>query len=456
MDLRKKLAFGSDVHVKDLPDDHQADLHDWPIQMSELETWYDLAESLIGIAGAPGSGLPPLRMNKAEKHVDAALRAAGHRAEVIHAPMAINSGKHGGRNACRHSGLCQDYACRFEAKSDMRVTLLRDAEKSRLLTIQPLTFVRHLHTDGRRVTAVECIVDDPFDGKVEIYSAPIVVVACEVVETIRLLMASGIGNPDVIGRYVMYHVTGGARSLAPIWTTTWDNAPHTGVGCLQRPTQCRKLQDACLQKGRWAVCSIIVEAANVPSSSGKTVRRRVWGQRAKMLFEEVYPRKMDYSYIGEGLPTAYNRVELTEATVRDRYGMRGTIISYSPHPFDLNAGKYMEQQSKDILRLVGGVTIDEAPERLKPFLVKETSSQRLFHGSGGCRFGEDAKTSVLDPECRVHELDNLYVADASFMPTGTGVNPTLTVQANALRVGAKIVERFGRMGTSSTRLKAAG
>ena len=228
VDLRMQSTFGKEVRLPSLPEEHQADLADWPMEWSELERWYDEAERLIGIAGAPGSGLPALRMNKAEKHVAQALKAAGHRAQVINAPMAINSGKHGGRPACRHSGLCQDFACRFEAKSDMRVTLLRDAEKTGLLTILPLAFVRRLEVAGGRVTGVETVVQRQGGPKVETFAAPIVVVACEVVETIRLLLASGVGNADVLGRYVMYHVTGGARSISPVPTTTWDNAPHTG------------------------------------------------------------------------------------------------------------------------------------------------------------------------------------------------------------------------------------
>lgn len=454
VDLKMGSTFGKDAQVPGLAEEFQADLKDWPLDWTELEHWYSVAEDLIGIAGAPGSNLPALRMNKAEEHARKALSQAQHRAEVISAPMAINSGKHMGRSACRNSGLCQDYACRFEAKSDMRVTLLRQAEAMGLLTIQPLTFARRLIENGRRIEGVECVVGSPGSFKVETYSAPIVVVACEVVETLRLLMASGLGNPDVIGRYVMYHITGGARSLAPIATTTWDHAPHTAyIRSYYHDRQSGT--NAFLKTG---ILQFSTTGGPLGATEGKirigADNRRLWGNRARSFFEEIYPFKMDLSYIGEGLPTAYNRVELTKASEVDRYGMRGSVISYRPHPMDMAAGRWMEARSKEILRVAGALTVDDAPDRFKPFLTKETTAKRLFHGAGGCRFGEDPASSVLDPGCRVHGIENLWVADGSFMPTGSGVNPTLTIQANALRVGHGIVTALGRSGSSSPALKA--
>ena len=66
------------------------------------------------------------------------------------------------------------------------------------------------------------------------------------------------------------------------------------------------------------------------------------------------------------------------------------------------------------------------------------------HQAGTCRFGADAATSVLDTDCKAHELDNLYVVDASFFPSSGAVNPGLTDMANALRVGDHLMERLNR------------
>lgn len=68
--------------------------------------------------------------------------------------------------------------------------------------------------------------------------------------------------------------------------------------------------------------------------------------------------------------------------------------------------------------------------------------QVMANQCGTCRFGEDPATSVLDPNCRTHDVDNLYVVDGSFFPSNTSVNPALTIIANALRVGDRLIERL--------------
>ncbi|WP_169054462.1 GMC family oxidoreductase [Nitratireductor sp. XY-223] len=419
------------TNYADLGAEHSADLHDWPVSFAEFEPWFSEAERLVGIAAGPGSGLKPLRLSAAEKHIKTALEVANSEIELKPTPMAINSGKHMGREACHHSGLCQDYACRFEAKSDMRVTLLREAEKTGRLTIQPLSFVRKIHIKGSVAESLEVVVGDPEGGQAEIekLTAPIIIVACEALESCRLLAASGIGNPDVLGRYVMFHVTGGARSLAPIPTKAWQNAPHTGF------------IDHFYNDHSNDSTPFIKTGIFLVSALGGPLQAvwRNWGADAIQYLNEIYPYKMDLSYIGEGLPTAHNRIELNTGTA-DRYGMPGTIVHYRPHPFDINAGVYAGEKATEILKIAGGTTHDEAPPELKKFLSKDVTARRMFHGSGGCRFGNDPKTSVLDRDCRVHGLDNLFVTDGSFMPTGSGVNPTLTIQANALRVGQRITE----------------
>ncbi|WP_287328960.1 GMC oxidoreductase [Mesorhizobium sp.] len=444
VDTRMRSMLGSASNVPGLAPQYQAALEDWPVDFNEYLPWFEEAERLIGIAGAPASGLPPLPFNKAEMRVASALKAAKDRAQVTPTPMAINSADHGGRDSCHHSGLCQDYACRFEAKSDMRVTLLREAEKTGNLTIQPDVFVRKLIGTNSRITELECVIGDPEgDAELQTIKAPIIIVACEIVESIRLLLNSGYGDPNLLGRYVMYHVTGGARSIAPTPTTTWDNAPHTAY----IRTFYNDADAGSRPFIKTGILLFSTYGGPLQAMAGKIDGRYLWGEQALTFFDEVYPFKMDISYIGEGMPTAYNRVELKKDTL-DRYRMPATVITYRPHPFDLNAAAYIENECVRILKLAGGVTQDIAPSHLAPFLGKSATARRMFHGTGGCRFGTDPKTSVLDRDCRVHGMDNLYVADGSFMPTGLGVNPTLTIQANALRVGRAIADRFAAAGAS--------
>jgi choline dehydrogenase-like flavoprotein len=420
-----------------LPAEHRADLQDWPIDATEMCSWYALAESQIGIAGAPGSKLPPLRYSKAGKLLNEALSRNGHEAKLIPTPMAINSGSHHGRDPCHHSGLCQDFACRFEAKSDMRVTLLRAALATGNLTIQPRTFVRQLHLAGTTVQSIECVVGNINESPtIQSLSAPVIIVACETLETNRLMLASGIGNREVVGRYLMYHMTGGARSIAPVPTTTWDTAPHTAFSMSYYHHASHDASNPFLKTG------ILMVSSN-GGPLAEAVRKRYWGVQAKRYFDEVYPFKLDLSYIGDCMPTYYNQVLLRRDQV-DRYGMPGTEIIYQPHPFDMHASAFAAKKAKEMLKVAGARTEDDTSDpMLKKLLEKKATARQLYHCTGGCRMGFSKTTSVVDETCRVHELDNLYLADGSVFPTGSGLNPTLTLQANALRVGSLIASKFG-------------
>lgn len=423
-----------------LADECKADLHDWPLDVVDMGSWYARAESLIGIAGAPGGTLPPLPYSKAGRMLDDALKAAKHDIQLIPTPMAINSAGHGGRVPCQNSGLCQDFACRYEAKSDMRVTLLKRASETGNLKIQPRTFVRKVQTSAGRVTGVECVVGQPDGSHVLAHlSAEIVVVACESIESNRLLLASNIQN-DNLGRYLMFHMTGGARAIATEKTTTWDTAPHTAFTMGIYDHFNHTPQTPFLKTGILMVSSNGGPLADV-------LRKRYWGDQARLYFNHVYPYKFDLSYIGDCMPTRYNRVELRRDKV-DRYGMPGTEIFYRPHPFDMHAARYAADRATELLKLAGGTTEDKAPSELKSFLRKPPTARDLYHCTGGARMGVDPSTSVVSPDCEVHGVANLYVVDGSVFPTGSGVNPTLTIQANALRVGDLIAHKAGKTGAA--------
>lgn len=427
VDFRMRTTFGKQS-IDGITDDHQANLQDWPIDLKEMENWYSVAEKQIGISASPGCEMPPLKFNKAAKLLQERVKSA----KISPTPMAINSKIYNDRGSCRHSGLCQDFACRFEAKSDMRVTLLRQAEETKLLTIQPNTIVTRIISKNNKVTGVQCIVENPDGKKTErTYQAEKYVIACEMIETIRLLKISNIGNQNILGHYVMFHVTGGARSVATEETTTWDTAPHTAYfNDYYYPKERGDFAKPFLKAG-----ILLVTSASGPL--GEMIYTPRWGEKAEIYFREVYPFKMDLSYIGEGLPTFFNRIELSSE--KDEYGMNGTVLFQRPHPYDLNAGLFVREKALQILEEAGSTTIANAESKGKNHLVdylkKSTDSSRLFHGAGGCRMGEDPKTSYTDSSCRVHGIDNLYVADASVFPTGLGNNPTLTIQANAMRVG---------------------
>jgi choline dehydrogenase-like flavoprotein len=117
-----------------------------------------------------------------------------------------------------------------------------------------------------------------------------------------------------------------------------------------------------------------------------------------------------------------------DAGVRDRWDSPVARVRIGHHPYDLRVGHYLDEKARQVLQRMGAKGIRSS--------ISGTPPQNLV--AGGCRFGVDPRKSVLDADCRVHDVDNLYVSDGSFMPTGGSVPFTWTIYANAFRVAERI------------------
>jgi hypothetical protein len=129
--------------------------------------------------------------------------------------------------------------------------------------------------------------------------------------------------------------------------------------------------------------------------------------------------------IMEDLPYLDNRVLPSDRPGED--GRQRLRLQYRLHPSEVERRSVFIRQIKEVLKPFRTLTLRTG-----------ANNSTLGHVCGTCRFGTDPKTSVLDPQNRAHEVDNLYVADASFFPSSAGLNPSLTVAANALRVAAHV------------------
>jgi len=114
--------------------------------------------------------------------------------------------------------------------------------------------------------------------------------------------------------------------------------------------------------------------------------------------------------------------------VRDKWGTPVARVRIGYHQHDLKVGHYLNARALQVLERMGATNIRSSVSGAPP--------QNLV--AGGCRFGTDPRSSVLDADCRAHEVDNLYVTDGSFMPTGGSVPYTWTIYANAFRVAERI------------------
>ena len=140
--------------------------------------------------------------------------------------------------------------------------------------------------------------------------------------------------------------------------------------------------------------------------------------------------------VGEDLPQHANRVDL-DPRIRDLHRLPVPRITYSPHRHELAASAYFGPQLSAICRAAPGINrsaqalVDQLQGQAgNPF----SGSNSTAHIMGTARMGEDPDTSVVDPVGRLHELDNVYVADASVFASSGGFNPTLTIMALALRM----------------------
>jgi len=164
---------------------------------------------------------------------------------------------------------------------------------------------------------------------------------------------------------------------------------------------------------------------NRPGWRGKALR--LMSPAVQRIYERFFTGGLVLAAIMEDLPYLDNRVLPSDRPCVD--GRQRLRIQYRLHPSEIERRATFLRQVKEVL----------APFR-KISLGSGKANGNLGHVCGTCRFGTDPKTSVLDPQNRAHEVDNLYVVDTSFFPSSAGLNPSLTVAANALRVAAHVDE----------------
>jgi choline dehydrogenase-like flavoprotein len=159
----------------------------------------------------------------------------------------------------------------------------------------------------------------------------------------------------------------------------------------------------------------------------------VWGEQLKQNLKAAFTqsRTLRFEVFNDWLPTDDCFVSL-DKHVTDKYGQPVAKVRIGYHHQDLQVGEYLTEKAEKLLEAMGAKNIYSSVSPAPPTNLV----------AGGCRFGNDAQTSVLNKNCRAHEVDNLYVTDGSFMPTGGSVPYTYTIYANSFRVGEKIKQHW--------------
>ncbi|MEK7706125.1 MAG: GMC oxidoreductase, partial [Myxococcota bacterium] len=278
----------------------------------------------------------------------------------------------------------------------------------------------------------------------------VVVLAASAIESARLLLLStsthhphGLGNGSgLVGRNLTFSTFGKATAIFSRATLR----ERLGETDMDLPFLQRSVQDdywmprsgLALPKG--GTYNFILHHPNRINATMRLIMESDWTlsgaalkERMRRYFhDELW---MEVEIFGEFLPTTDTYVDL-DGEVRDAQGLPVARISVVHHPADVAVSRYMTERSVEMLS-----ALRPAADKVWKYAEGGTTFH-LQHGT--CRFGRDPARSVLDPSCRAHEVENLYVTDGSFMPTSGGVPATPTIIANSLRVADILRERFAR------------
>ena len=434
-----------------------ANVVDWPISYAELEPYYTRVEQLVGVSGrivkhpqqeprsTPDFPYPPLAENIVSSWIDSACNKLGYHS--LPTPRAILSQPALERNSCSYSIYCGSYGCSTGAKGSARAALLDHAVKTGRCQVQPHAKVYRLLSNSKgKVIAV-----DYYDkqNKSKRVTAKIFVVACQAVETSRLLLSSpgpahpqGLGNnQQQVGRNLLFSAGGIGQGTFYYNKLTTEQVEALKV---RGPFVNRGLQDwytindTELGHLKGGTIDFLFRHPNAIAransqkwdDNGKLVWGKPLKRKMKAYFTEA--RYLQFEIFCDWLPTDNCFVSL-DNTVKDKWGSPVAKVRVGYHPHDLKVGRYLAEKSKTVLHTMGAGEVYAS--------VSGSPPQNLM--AGGCRFGTDPASSVLDPDCRMHDANNLFITDGSFMPTGGSVPYTWTIYANAFRVADKIVDQLG-------------
>ena len=389
----------------------------WPIDYAVLEPYYERAERLYQVHGESGADPtepprgpfphPPIPHSDELAAIVGQLRRQGLHPSAL--PLGLlNPGQPGGCILC---DTCNSFPCREHAKSEAETCCVGPILERGNVTLWTNAPARRLLTDpsGRRIDAVEV----ERNGGITRVRAPLVVVSCGAVNSAALLLRSstdrhphGLANSSgLVGARYMAHLATMMQGFHPL------RRNHT---VFQKTV---------------AINDFYLRGPDTPHPLGQLQSQgRTHGVMAQTVvpwiplwaYDAWMARGVDWLAMTEDLPRTENRVSLAaDGRIQLRY-----------RPNNVATHARLVRVMKRILRRLGYWIV----------MTHSHQAQNTTHQCGTLCFGDDPRTAVLDPYCRAHDVENLFVVDASFFPSSAAVNPGLTIAAQALRVADHIVE----------------
>jgi choline dehydrogenase-like flavoprotein len=413
-------------------------LDDWPISYADLEPFYEKAEWEMGVSGDdsgnPFKGprrkslpMPPLSPSREHQLLlPAAKRLGLHPFDI---PMLRNTVPYNGRRSCMRCRWCVGFACEVSARTGTHNTVIPAALATGNCELRTQCMTREVLLDkAGRATGVAYY--DAGD-RLQEQPADLVIVCCGAVESARLLLHSkhrlfpnGLGNRyDQVGRNLQSHSYSGATGL-------FEQETYDDLG----PGASIAVSDFNHGNPGLAGGAVLAnEFIRLPYQFMGQVPPWVarWGQEHKDFVRNAYRRTIVVMGPVQEMPLADARVQL-DPKVEDTWGIPVARLSGGRHPHTIEIGRYIAGKAEAWLKEAGaGQTWKRAPGK---------SLSGGQHQAGTCRMGADPKTSVVNASCRLHDVDNVYVIDASVHVTNGGFNPVLTILANAYRTSNLLLQ----------------
>lgn len=396
----------------------------WPYSYAELEPYYEEAERIIGVAGVAGADPtePPRSRGYAEAPAPLApvsARIAGAARELgfnpFPLPLAINYGIAPQRSSCTGCGTCDGFACAIGAKNDLATSVLPDLLE-RGLELRPRMVAVRILAEHGQVTGV--VAQDTRSKEQTVFRARQVVLAAGALASPHLLLASELQrhNPGghVVGRYLMRHLNRVVFGVFPSVPAP-DGRFHKQIA----------IHDLYFGDPSARLRGKLGGIQQVGTPPAALVRQQVAGPLGA-IGALATSHLTGLLTITEDQPQFENRVMLDPGH-RDRHGLPRLIISHRYSRRDDAASRVLLRAARNVLRRAGA------------WACYQHQIRTFSHAVGTVRMGRNPRTSALDQYGRFRGLKNLYVLDGSFMPRSGGVNPSLTIAANALRSAAVLV-----------------
>jgi choline dehydrogenase-like flavoprotein len=395
---------------------------EWPVKYREYEPYYTEAERLYCVHGK--MGLDPTEPFRSQEYPFPAvshepriqdlhdhLVKRGHK--PFYMPMGVKLNEADMLTSeCIRCNTCDGFPCMIHAKSDADINCVRPSLGNSNVTLLTEAKVERLVTsaDGKQIDYIEVT------HKTEAlqFKAGIVVVACGAINSAALLLKSGndkhlqglANGSGQLGRNFMKHLS----------------AAMLGLSTTINPTKFQKtlaVNDYYYGDDDFAFPMGHIQLL------GKSDRDQISPDAPfftpGIVLSEMASHSIDWWFTGEDLPDPENRVRVIDGQIQ---------LEYKEN--NLEGFQRLIAKWKHVLGEIytGHIFMDHGI-----YLSKDIPLAGVAHQVGTCRFGTDPGSSVLDIHCRTHEVDNLYVVDGSFFPSIGAVNPSLTIMANALRVG---------------------